>query len=79
MLDCEVYGEVRKRMYEEIFRATGHELDVRLMTDNRTWMMDVLIGHGLPKHRSEVLKAVMKFIAKASRIRSEYSGDKEAV
>ena len=77
LLDCEVYDEVRKRMYEEISRATGHELDVRLMKDNRTWMLDVLIGHGITKYRQEILHAVMSYIAKASRIRREYSGDKE--
>ena len=44
LLDCGVYDRARERMHDEIFRATG-----RLMRSDRTWMTDVLIGHGLKK------------------------------
>jgi hypothetical protein len=71
LLDCVVYKEIRERMFEEIFQVTEHQFDLRLMKDNRTWQLDVLIGHGLTKCRKEILKAVMKYVAKASRIRSE--------
>ena len=47
------------------------------MRNDRTWMMDVLIGHGLKKFRQEVLRAVMKYLAQANRIRKEYSGNRE--
>ena len=77
LLDCVVYNAARERMYDEIFRATGHKLDVRLMKVDRTWMMDVLLGHGLKTFRQEILKAVMKFLAQANRIRKEYSGNRE--
>ena len=60
LLDCGVYDTARERMYDEIFRATGHKLDVRLMRNGSTWMMDVLIGHGLKKFIQEILRAVMK-------------------
>ena len=42
LLDCGVYEAARESMYDDIFRATGHKLDVRLMRNDRTWMMDVL-------------------------------------
>jgi len=77
LLDCGVYNVVRERMFEEIFQRTGHHVDVRLMKDNREWMMDTLIGHGLIKYRIEVLKAVMRYVVRASRIRRQYSGEKE--
>ena len=64
-------------MYDEIFRATGHKLDVRLMRNDRTWMMDVLIGHGLKKFRQEILRAMMKYLAQANRIRKEHFGNRE--
>ena len=60
LLDCGVYDVARERTYVDIFRKTGHKLDVRLMRNDRTWMMDVLIGHGLKKFRQEILRAVMK-------------------
>ena len=77
LLDCGVYNVVRERMFDEIFQRTGHQLDVRLMKDNREWMMDTLIGHGLVDYRVEVLKAVMRYVVRASRIRKQYSGEKE--
>ena len=77
LLDCGVYDAARESMYDDIFRATGHKLDVRLMRNDRTWMMDVLIGHGLKKFRQEILRAVMKYLAQANRIRKEYSGNRE--
>lgn len=76
LLDCSVYNVAREQMYDEIFRATGHKLDVRWMKDNRTWTMDVLLGHGLKTFRQETLKAVMRFLTHASRIRKEYSGNR---
>ena len=79
LLDCGVYNVVRERMYEEIFQRTGHDIDVRLMKDNKEWMMDTLIGHGLTKYRIEILKAVMRYVTKASRIRRQYSGERENV
>ena len=54
LLDCGVYNVVRERMYEEIFQRTGHDID------NKEWMMDTLIGHGVTKCRIEILKAVMR-------------------
>ena len=35
------------------------------------------IGHGLKKFRQEILRAVMKYVAQANRIRKEYSGHRE--
>ena len=49
LLDCDVYDVTRERMYDDIFRTTGHKLDVRLMRNDRTWMMDVLIVKKLDK------------------------------
>lgn len=71
LLDCGVYNVVRERMYEEIFQRTGHDIDVRLMKDNKEWMMDTLIGHGLTKYRIEIVKVVMRYVTKASRIRKQ--------
>ena len=72
LLDCGVYDVARERMYDDTFRATGHKLDVRRMRNDRTWMMDVLIGHG-KKFQQEILRAVMKYVAQANRVRKEYS------
>ena len=77
LLDCGVYEAARESMYDDIFRATGHKLDVRLMRNDRSWMMDVLIGHRLKKVRQEILRPLMKYLAQANRIRKEYSGNRE--
>ena len=61
LLDCGVYDAARERC-DDIFRSTEHKLDVTLMSNDRSWMMDVLIGHGLKKFRQEILRA-MKYLA----------------
>ena len=43
------------------------------MRDNKDWMMDVLLGHGLKRKevREQIGKAVATFIAVAMRIRKQ--------
>src|SRR5690606_11142061 len=75
LLDCGVYNVVRERMYEVILQRTGHDIVVRLMKDKKERMMERLIGHGLTKYRIETLKAVVRYVTKASRIRKQESGE----
>ena len=67
-LECYV---LREGMFEKINQITGYNL--LTMRDNKDWMMDVLLGHGLKRKevREQIGKAVATFIAVAMRIRKQ--------
>ena len=67
LLECYVYNRLREGMFEKINQITGYNL--LTMRDNKDWMMDVLLGHGLKRKevREQIGKAVATFIAVAIR------------
>ena len=71
LLECYVYNRLREGMFEKINQITGYNL--LTMRDNKDWMMDVLLGHGLKRKevREQIGKAVATFIAVAMRIRTQ--------
>jgi hypothetical protein len=71
LLECYVYNRLREGMFEKINQITGYNL--LTMRDNKDWMMDVLLGHGLKRKevREHIGKAVATFIAVAMRIRKQ--------
>ena len=71
LLDCYVYNNIREAMYTKIKEQTGY--DFLLLKEDKSWLLDALIGHGLQKKdvREKVGKAVMKFIAVATKIRRQ--------
>jgi hypothetical protein len=75
LLECGMYKVLRERMFEDIFQITG--LNIGLVVGNRDWVLDVLLGHGLVDLRPDILKTVMLFVVRASRIRQKYCGEKE--
>lgn len=75
LLECGMYKVLRERMFEDIFQITG--LNIGLVMENRDWVLDVLLGQGLVDLRPDILKTVMLFVVRASRIRQKYCGDKE--
>ena len=71
LLECYVYNRLREGMFEKINQITGYNL--LTMRDNKDWMMDVLLGHGLKRKevREQIGKAVATFIAVAMRVRKQ--------
>ena len=71
LLDCYVYRQLRENMFAKVLDQTGY--DLLLMKDDKNWLMDVLIGHGLKKKdvRENIGKAVAAFIAVAMQIRKQ--------
>ncbi len=74
MLDCYVYAHIRERMFARIKDQTGY--DLLLLKEDKSWLLDVLLGHGLRKKevREKIGIAVTTFIAVASKIRRQYLG-----
>ena len=58
-------------MFAKVVDQTGY--DLLLMKDDKNWLMDVLIGHGLTRKdvREDIGKAVSAFIAVAMQIRKQ--------
>jgi hypothetical protein len=56
-------------MFAKINVHTGY--DLLLLKEDRSWLLDVLLGHGLQKKevREKIGKAVTKFLAVALKIR----------
>ena len=75
LLECGMYKVLRERMFEDILQTTG--LNIGLVVGNRDWVLDVLLGQGLVDSRQDILKTVMLFVVRASRIRQKYCGEKE--
>lgn len=69
LLDCYVYDRLREGMFLKIREQTGY--DLQIWSDDRVWLMDVLLGHGLRRKETRecIGKAVSSFIAVAMRIR----------
>ena len=59
-------------MFRQIKDSTGYDLNV--MRDNNEWLLDVLIGHGLPSKvvREKIGKAVASFLVVAMRVRQKW-------
>lgn len=45
MLDCYRYNRLRDKLFASIKLQTGH--DLKAFLDDREYMIDVLLGHGL--------------------------------
>jgi hypothetical protein len=71
LLECYIYGQQREGMFARILEQTGY--DLLSMKDDKNWLMEVLLGHGLKKKevRENIGKAVAAFIAVALRIRKQ--------
>jgi hypothetical protein len=69
MLDCYRYNRLRDKLFASIKLQTGH--DLKAFLDDREYMIDVLLGHGLASQvsRRSIGEAVCKFIADAMRVR----------
>ena len=75
------YERERQEMFSQIFTQTERKLDVRIMQNDRDWMMQVLIGPGIFDHdtRKTITRAVSAFLYKAARIRQILCQDKAEV
>ena len=71
MLECEAYSELREVLFEEIYMLTEGRYNMRLMVDDKEWMLDALIGEGL-SNKLESWRAVMRYIMKAMEIRQRF-------
>ena len=71
LLECYVYNPIRDSMYKRISDQTGYNL--LLLKDDKNWLMDVLLGHGLQRKevREKVGTAVSKYVALAMKIRKQ--------
>ena len=47
LLDCYGYNNIREAMYTKIKEQTGY--DFLLLKEDKSWLLDALIGHGLQK------------------------------
>ena len=47
MLECEAYGELREKMFNDMYEITEGRYNMWLMVDDQEWMLDALIGHGV--------------------------------
>jgi len=74
LLDCYVYFKPRQNMFKTIKDSTGY--DLVSMKGDPVWMLDVMLGHGLPKKETRRLigMAVSVFIAVAMRVRARILG-----
>jgi hypothetical protein len=66
-----VYNHLRDSMYKRISDQTGYNL--LLLKDDKNWLMDVLLGHGLQRKevREKVGTAVATYVALAMKIRKQ--------
>ena len=71
LLECYVYNHLRDSMYKRISDQTGYNL--LLLKDDKNWLMDVLLGHGLQRKevREKVGTAVATYVALAMKIRKQ--------
>ena len=72
LLHCFAYDRLRVSLFRQIKDSTGYDLNV--MRDNNEWLLDVLIGHGLPSKvvREKIGKAVASFLVVAMRVRQKW-------
>jgi len=75
LLECKVYESVRQRMYKEIAQVTDDKYDMHMMKDNKEWMMDALIGHGLPDKTTEIIEIVLKCLNTLVKVRERYTNE----
>ena len=70
LLDCYVYNRLRQSMFKQIKATTGY--DIASMMGDREWLMDVLLGHGLPQKETRRLigQSVAWYLATAFRVRA---------
>jgi hypothetical protein len=70
LLDCFVFERFRRNMFHRIMQETGY--DMMGMKDESNWLLQVLIGDGLPlkESRLSVGKAVAAYLAVAMRKRA---------
>ena len=71
MLECEAYGELRGKMFNDMYEITEGRYNMWLMVDDQEWMLDALIGHGVC-NKVESWRAVMRFINNALTLRNKY-------
>jgi hypothetical protein len=72
LLHCYAYDRLRDLMFRQVKDNTGYDLES--MKDNNEWLLDVLIGHGLPSKvvREKIGKAVASFLVAAMRVRRSW-------
>jgi hypothetical protein len=78
LLDCYVYNRARKKLFENIRLKTSSRFDLRIMLDNRLWLVDALIGRniGTDTDRRIIRFEVGEYSLKAHNLRRENLGYK---
>ena len=72
ILDCSFYKEVRAKMYRDIDVVMEGKWEGKMRMNDKDWMMDALIGRGVPGRTKEVAGIVMKFLSRIVKMREEY-------